>query len=309
MAARQQTVAEWIDRITAQFDRAGLHFGHGTDNARDESAWLVLHVVGAPLDGRFADWGRVVERPQEAEIQRLADARCDSGEPLAYLTGRAWFAGLEFEVTRDVLVPRSPLAELILDKFRPWAEPGRVRRVLDLCTGCGCIAIATAVQLPGAQVDASDISRAALAVAANNVERHGLAGRVLLLHSDLFQSLAPCRYDLIVANPPYVALDTLESLPSEYRAEPGLGLVSGTDGLDATLEILGAAPHYLAPDGILFCEVGESETGLVSALPSVPFLWLEFEHGGSGVFALTRAELEAAQPAVQALIKVRKNVA
>jgi ribosomal protein L3 glutamine methyltransferase len=309
MTETQMTVAEWIDRISAQLDQAGLHFGHGTDNARDEAAWLVLHAIGAPLDGRFTEWGSRVNETQVADIHRLADERCRSGDPLAYLTGRAWFAGLEFEVTPDVLVPRSPLAELILDEFRPWVEPGRLRRVLDLCTGSGCIAIATAVHMPQVQVDATDISPAALRVAANNVARHGLADRVRLLQSDLFQSIPPCRYDLIVANPPYVACGTLETLPREYRSEPSLGLVSGADGLDAVLQILNQAPHYLAPDGILVCEVGESESRLVAALPDAPFLWLEFERGGSGVFVLTHAELDAAGPAVSALIRERDYVA
>jgi ribosomal protein L3 glutamine methyltransferase len=297
----QLTVAEWIDRIAARFDSAELYFGHGTDNARDEAAWLVLHVIGAALDGSFLAWGRKVSEAEAREIRRLAEARCNSGQPLAYLTGMARFAGLDFEVTPDVLVPRSPIAELVLDGFRPWADPGRVRRVLDLCTGCGCIAIATALQLPGSQVDASDISSAALRVAARNVERHGVQKRVQLLCSDLFRSLPARRYDLIVANPPYVAQESLAELPQEYRSEPSLGLVSGVDGLDATLEILHDAPRFLAPDGILVCEVGESEARLVAALPMVPFLWLEFEQGGSGVFVLTRDELEAAQPALNAL--------
>jgi ribosomal protein L3 glutamine methyltransferase len=181
--------------------------------------------------------------------------------------------------------------------------------VLDLCSGSGCIAIATAVHMPQVQVDATDISPAALRVAANNVARHGLADRVRLLQSDLFQSIPPCRYDLIVANPPYVARETLETLPREYRSEPSLGLVSGADGLDAVLQILDQAPHYLAPDGILVCEVGESESRLATALPETPFLWLEFERGGSGVFVLTRAELDATQPTVSALIREREHVA
>jgi ribosomal protein L3 glutamine methyltransferase len=309
MADRQMAVADWIDRTAARFDDAGLHFGHGTDNARDEAAWLVLHVIRARLDGQLSEWGAPVTPAQAAEIERLAEARCSSGEPLAYLLGRAWFAGLEFEVTPDVLVPRSPLAELILDEFRPWVEPRRLRRVLDLCTGSGCIAIAMARQMPWVQVDATDISPAALAVAARNVARHALSKRITLLESDLFQSVPPARYDLIVANPPYIPGAALEELPREYRSEPALGLVSGSDGLDAVLEILAEAPHYLAPDGILVCEVGESEQRLDSALPAMPFLWLEFERGGSGVFVLTHEQLEAAQPAVAALTRKRRHVA
>jgi ribosomal protein L3 glutamine methyltransferase len=307
--AKALTVADWIERIGAQLAGAGLHFGHGTDNARDEAAWLVLHVVGAPLDGSFGSWGRVVSSGEAADIQRLADARCGSGEPLAYLVGLARFAGLEFEVSPDVLVPRSPIAELILDGFRPWRDPARLRRVLDLCTGCGCIAIATAHYLPHAQVDAVDISREALAVAARNVQRHGVADRVRLTRSDLFQSLPPCRYDLILANPPYLPLGGLPELPPEYRSEPGLGLDSGVDGLDAALQILQCAPDYLADDGILVCEVGESEGRLADTVPSLPFLWLEFVHGGSGVFLLERSELAAARPVLDALIGERKHVA
>jgi ribosomal protein L3 glutamine methyltransferase len=307
------TVAEWIERIGAQLAAAGLHFGHGTDNARDEAAWLVLHVVGAPLDGSFADWGRAVGPGEAAEIQDLAELRCGSGKPLAYLLGRARFAGLEFEVTPDVLVPRSPIAELILDGFQPWRDfsppDGRAPRVLDMCTGCGCIAIATAYYLPQTRVDAVDVSPAALAVAARNARRHGVADRVRLIRSDLFHSVPPCRYDLILANPPYLPLGELPELPPEYRAEPGLGLTSGADGLDAALEILARAPEYLADDGILVCEVGASEERLAAALPSLPFLWLEFAHGGSGVFLLEGRELAAARPALDALIGERMHVA
>jgi ribosomal protein L3 glutamine methyltransferase len=309
MAENEQSVAEWIDHVAEQFDGAGLHYGHGTDNARDEAAWLVLHALDAPLDGSFQDWGRRVGPAAAGRIQELAGQRCSSGAPLAYLTGRAWFAGIEFEVTPAVLVPRSPIAELIMDGFRPWVDPQRVRRVLDLCTGSGCIGIATAVRLPQAWVDASDISGAALEVAARNVARHGLEDRVRLLRSDLFGSIPACRYDLIVANPPYVAASSMPRLAREYQAEPGLGLVAGEDGLSLVLAILAEAPRFLAPDGILVCEVGESEQRLAEALPSVPFLWLEFERGGSGVFVLSHAQLAAAQPALDALLRDRKDVA
>jgi len=309
MIRGKRTVAEWIDRLAEQFDAAGLHFGHGTDNARDEAAWLVLHVLGAPLDGTFQDWGQQVGEAAAERIQRLAEARCSSAAPLAYLVGQAWFAGYEFEVSPDVLVPRSPIAELILDGFRPWVEPHRLRRVLDLCTGSGCIGIATALQLEQVRVDASDISAEALEVAARNVARHGLQDRVRLLRSDLFESIPDCRYDLIIANPPYVASASVRDLPREYQAEPVLGLLAGDDGLSLVLTILAEAPRFMAPDGILVCEVGESEDRLAAALPEVPFLWLEFEHGGSGVFVLSRSQLAAAQPALHALLRDRKDVA
>lgn len=307
--ADENTVAAWIGRVAGKFEAAGLHFGHGTDNAVDEAAWLVLHVLAAPLDGRFQDWAAPVPERARAEIERLADARCQQQVPLAYLTGTAWFAGLEFEVGPDVLVPRSPIAELILDGFRPWLEPDSVRRVLDLCTGCGCIAIATARHLPQAQVDAVDISPAALRIAERNVGRHGGQDRVRLIRSDLFAAVPAAPYDLIVANPPYVPAGEMQALPAEYRAEPGIGLASGADGLDVTLRILSEAPLYLAANGILVCEVGESETRLAQALPRVPFLWLEFEQGGAGVFLLTRGELQEALPSVSALIGERRHVA
>lgn len=301
-------IAECIKRVARQFDDADLFFGHGTDNAMDEAAWLVLHFVGAPLDGSFEDWGRNLEEDEESEINRVADERCNCGRPLAYLLGSARFAGLEFEVNEQVLVPRSPIAELIRDGYRPWVEPGRVQKILDMCTGSSCIAIASALSLPGAQVDAADISPDALEVARRNVRRHRLEGRIRLIESDLFKALPACRYDLIVSNPPYVPAASVQALPQEYRAEPGLGLASGDDGLDAVLSILLDAPRFLGEDGVLVCEVGESQERLADALPRVPFVWLEFEHGGSGVFVLTKDQLEAAGPDLAELIGERSNV-
>lgn len=304
----EMTIAEWIERVAERLSDAGLHFGHGTDNAQDEAAWLVLHVLEQPLDGSFDEWDSLVDESAAAAIEEVVRLRCTSGKPLAYLTGTAYFAGLPFEVDESVLVPRSPFAELILEGFRPWLEPAKAERVLDMCTGSGCIAIATAVHLPQLRVDAVDISGEALQIAARNAARHDVAGRVRLIESDLFQSLPECRYDLIMANPPYVPERALDELPGEYRSEPGLGLVSGADGLDAALEILRDAGRFLAPEGALICEVGESEERLQRLLPGVPFLWLEFEHGGSGVFVLTRQQLMEAGPAVAAALGKRKHV-
>ena len=306
---REPSIADWIERVSARLARAGLHFGHGTDNADDEAAWLVLHAAGLPLDGDAVDPGQPVSPAVAQRIEALAAARCATRKPLAYLTGSAFFAGLEFEVDENVLVPRSPIAELIGDGFRPWVDSARVGTVLDLCTGSGCIAVATAVHLPQARVTASDISAAALAVAARNVRRHGVGERVELVLSDLFDGLAGRRFDLVVANPPYVPAAGMAKLPAEYRAEPGLGLASGADGLDAVLQILLDAPRHLGEDGVLICEVGESDERLAERLPRAPFLWLEFEHGGSGVFLLTRAQLEAAAPAIAIELEKRKHVA
>lgn len=307
MSARS-SIADWVDTAAGQLERAALHFGHGTDNARDEAAWLVLYVLGAPLDGSFDDWFRPVAAADAEAIRALLARRIESRQPLAYLIGSAWFAGFAFEVSEDVLVPRSPIAELIRDEFQPWLAASRANRLLDLCTGCGCIAIALARRFPAAQVDASDISEAALEIAAKNSSRHGVDDRLRLVHSDLFDELPACRYDLIVANPPYVPACEISKLPDEYRAEPELGLVSGADGLDAALRILADAPDYLTAGGLLVCEVGESEDRLSQALPGMPFLWLEFEQGGSGVFLLTAEQLKSAQVDVQALIEERKNV-
>ena len=301
-------VAQWTEWVNKQLLGADLHFGHGTDNARDEAAWLVLHAISARLDGSFDDCGRELDEHEEKQLRELLDARITQKLPLAYLTGSARFAGLEFESGRAALVPRSPIAELVLDQFQPWLDPTSAGRVLDMCTGSGCIAIAIAWYLPWTQVDAVDISKEALEIAARNVARHGVGERVNLIESDLFHSLPACRYDLIVANPPYVPVESIDALPEEYRAEPVLGLVSGSDGLNATLSILVDAPRFLAENGVLVCEVGESEERLLALVPELPFLWLDFSHGGSGVFILTREELEHAHPQSAALLEERKNV-
>jgi len=297
-----------IHQVSRRLAGAGLFFGHGTDNADDEAAWLVLHAIGAPIDGSFDQWDHKLTADEEGRIGDLLHARINRRVPLAYLTGTARFAGLEFEISEDTLVPRSPLAELISDQFTPWIQPENVVRILDLCTGSGCIAVAVALHMPWAEVVASDISPEALAVAQRNVQRHEVQSRVRLVESDLFQSVPASRYDLIVTNPPYVPGGVVRQLPDEYRAEPELGLVSGEDGLDACLVILREAPEFLSPAGILVCEVGESAPTLEQILPAVPFLWLEFAAGGSGVFVLTRDELVQARPAVDAILENRSHV-
>jgi ribosomal protein L3 glutamine methyltransferase len=302
-------VAQWTEQVCQVLLEAGMHFGHGTDNARDEAAWLVLFAIDQPVDGSFRDWGRELLESEEQQISGLLQARITEKVPLAYLTGRALFAGLEFESGQGALVPRSPIAELIREQFSPWVQADRVHRVLDMCTGSACIAIAIAHYLPWTQVDAVDISGPALEIAARNVSRHGMQQSVTLIESDLFHSLPACRYDLIVANPPYVPRGSVSDLPGEYRAEPVVGLVSGDDGLDATLSILAQAPDFLAPSGVLLCEVGESQGRLQDVLPGLPFVWLEFVHGGSGVFLLGQHELEAAGPDIRTLLEERKHVA
>lgn len=286
-------------------DEAGLFFGHGTDNALDEAAWLVLHVLGAPLDGSFERWGSKVSVEDGVHIENLLRQRIETRQPLAYLLGEAWFCGMLFKVGPGALVPRSPIAELIADGFQPWLGNRKPEQALDLCTGCGCIAIAMAHQFPDLQVQASDISPAALDIAAGNVRMHGLEARVTLIESDLFAALAGRHYDLIVSNPPYVPRRVLEALPDEYRAEPQLGLVSGEDGLDIPLRIMLGASRYLGPEGILICELGESDERLQETLDSVPLTWLEFDHGGGGVFTMDQQQLEAAQAAIRTALQQR----
>jgi len=289
--------------------RAGVAFGHGTDNARDEAAWMLLHAIDAPLDGSFQHWGQVLDAAQQSRLERLLRRRVEERLPLAYLTGKTLFCGLEIIVTPDVLVPRSPMAELITEGFSPWlggqAQGGLA---LDMCTGSGCIAVALAAHLPFARVDAVDISAPALAVAARNVALHGLEERVRLVRSDLFDDLPPARYDLIVSNPPYVPAAELASLAPEYRAEPGPGLAGGEDGLNLVLRLLAVAPGWLKPRGVLVVEVGSSAAALQRRLPAVPFLWLEFRHGGEGVFLLEYDQLIACHADVQSLLERRDDV-
>ena len=302
-------VSQCTEQVCQALVEGGVHFGHGTDNARDEAAWLVLAAINASIDGNFRDWERELDESEEQRVAKLLQARILEKVPLAYLTGSARFAGLEFETGRAALVPRSPVAELIREQFRPWVQPDNVHRALDMCTGSACIAIAMAHYLPWTQVDAADISRPALEIATRNVRRHDKQQSVTLIESDLFHSLPACRYDLIVANPPYVPRGSVSNLPGEYRAEPVVGLESGHDGLDATLSILAQAPDFLAPYGVLLCEVGESEGRLQDLLPDLPFVWLDFVHGGSGVFVLGEHELNAARADVMALLENRKHVA
>lgn len=293
------SIQDFVRWGASRFNEAGLHFGHGTNNAVDEAAQLVLSglYLEPDLPASFRDCR--LTPAERVRISDLIERRLVERIPVAYLTGRAWFAGLEFMVNEHVLVPRSPIAELVEVGFDPWIDPARVGRVLDLCTGSGCIGIAASVYLPDADVDLVDISPEALAVARRNVERHGVGDRVRVLESDLFASLAGDRYDVIVSNPPYVSRAEFEGLPAEYHNEPKLGLLGGEDGLDLVLRILDEAGRYLAESGILIVEVGNSAQFLDSRLPGLPFTWLEFERGGEGVFLLTREQLAEYQPLIE----------
>ena len=285
------TVADTIRAISALFDSAGLYYGHGTENAWDEASWLVLSVMGISPQLEEVDGAIPVSGQQAGRIQELAEQRIRTRKPLAYLLNSAWFCGLEFFVDERVIVPRSPIAEMITDHFSPWIT-GMPRRILDLCTGSACIAIACAKQFPDADVTGTDISDEALAVAGLNVERHGLRDRVLLCRADIFTGLPKARYDLIICNPPYVDADEMANLPPEFLQEPESALAAGADGLEFVRRLLQEAGNFLVPDGVLVCEVGNSEQALSRAYPCLPFIWPEFECGGSGVFVLRCGDLE-----------------
>ncbi len=288
----QASVADVIHWVADQFDAADLSFGHGTANALDEAAWLVSHALGAAADLSDVGPQRLLTASEFAKVLELTERRIAERLPLAYLINEAWFAGLRFYVDRRVIIPRSPIAELIHEHFAPWIDEKRVQRVLDLCTGSGCIALACAYAFPKAKVDATDISADALAVAKINIDNHNLDERVKLLQSNLFTDVDGV-YDLIVSNPPYVDAADMAGLTEEYRHEPELALAAGQHGLDLVYRMLPEAAAYLSPHGILVVEVGNSAEALVHLLPNVPFTWLEFEFGGEGVFLLHRDELMA----------------
>lgn len=290
-AAAPRTVRDFVLWAERRFKQAKLYFGHGTDNARDEAAWLTASALGIPFGALDANAGRLLTETEAANLRSLAEARINTRKPLAYLLNEAWFAGMKFYVDERVIVPRSLIGDFLPDQLRPYIEPGRVQRILDLCTGSGCIAVAAARYFPGAKVDAADISADALAVARRNVEDHRLADRVELVQSDLFANLAGRRYDLILTNPPYVDADDMAALPQEYRHEPELALASGESGLDAILKILAAAPEHLNPGGVLVAEVGNSCEPLQQRFGEIPFVWLTSASGDESVFLLTREEL------------------
>ncbi|NMT63740.1 50S ribosomal protein L3 N(5)-glutamine methyltransferase [Marinobacter orientalis] len=284
------TVRDYLRYACSRFADSPLFFGHGTDNVWDESVQLVMRSLHLPLENNtlFLD-ARLTRDERQLIVDRM-ERRISERVPLAYLLGEAWFMGLPFHVDERVLVPRSPLGELIESGLQPWLGEHPVGRVLDLCTGSGCIGIAAATVFDEAEVDLSDISVDALEVADANIEYHEVGDRVRTVRSDVFDGIEG-RYDVILSNPPYVDAEDIADMPAEYSHEPELGLAAGGDGLDIAHRILAGAANHLNPGGLLIVEVGNSWPALQEAYPELPFTWLEFENGGDGVFLLTAEDL------------------
>lgn len=286
------TVRDWLRFAVSRFNEAKLFFGHGSDNAFDEAAYLILHTLHLPLERLEPFLDASLTHGESEEVQAVIERRVRERIPAAYLTNEAWLGEHRFYVDERVIVPRSFIAELLHQQLAPWIEaPDEVTRALDLCTGSGCLAILAALAFPHAKIDAADLSADALAVAAKNVADYGLADRVDLIESDLFAALAGRSYDVILSNPPYVNAESVAALPPEYQAEPALALGSGEDGLDATRQILEKAKAHLNPGGLLVVEIGHNRDALEAAYPSLPFTWLDTEGGDQFVFMLRREDL------------------
>lgn len=284
------TVRDYLRYVCSNFADSSLFFGQGTDNVWDEAVQLVMRTLHLPLENNTLFLDARLTMAERALILARMTRRIDQRVPLAYLLGEAWFMGLPFFVDERVLVPRSPLAELLQNGLQPWLGEREPGRILDLCTGSGCIGIAAATVFADAEVDLSDLSADALDVAAVNIDTHEVADRVRTLRSDVFESIEG-RYDIILSNPPYVDAEDLADMPAEFRHEPELGLAAGDDGLEIAHRILASAGNHLTPGGLLIVEVGNSWPALQEAYPDLPFIWLDFENGGDGVFLLTAEDL------------------
>lgn len=290
------TLRDYIRWASSRFAESQVNFGHGTITALDEAAALVLHTIHQPYDLSEAYFDTVLTLDERQHVIDIVDKRINTRIPGAYLTHEAIFAGLSFYVDERVLVPRSPIAELIEKRFAPWVDEDHVQGILDLCTGSGCIAIACAYAFPDAFVDAIELSKDAIEVAEINISKHLLDGVITLYQSDLFEELPETHYDIIVSNPPYVCQEEWEQLPAEFRAEPEIGLKGGESGLDIVIRLLADADNYLTEKGILVVEVGSSAETLQNTFPEVPFYWLDFERGGDGVFLLTAEQVNLYHP-------------
>jgi len=287
-----QTLRDLLRYAVSQFHASRLSFGHGSDNAWDEAVYLLLHTLDLPLDTLEPFLDARVLPEERARFLKLLDRRVSERVPVAYLTGEAWLQGHRFVVDQRVIVPRSPISELLADGLSPWvSDADDVDLVLDLCTGSGCLAVLAALAFPSAQVDAVDLSEEALEVADQNIELSGLDGRITTHRSDPFDQLPRCEYQVILCNPPYVNSDSMDRLPPEYRHEPALALAGGSDGMDLVRRLMRDAPAYMAPDGILVLEIGNEYDNFIAAFPHLEPVWLTTANAEDQILMLTREQL------------------
>lgn len=289
--AELNTLTDFMRWGASRFVEAGLTYGHGLSSPLDEAVYLVLRALHLPVDTPNTYWSSVLTKSEKQDVVHVLQRRINEQIPAAYIFQEGWFAGLQFYIDERVLVPRSPIVELVENQFAPWVAADDVETVLDLCTGSGCIGIACAYAFPYAQVDLSDVSEEALQVANINIKKHDASQRVTAIQSDLFDNLKGKKYDLIVSNPPYVDQEDMQALSAEFHHEPELGLSSGNDGLDITKKILQEAAEHLTENGVLVVEVGNSQYALMELYPDFPFQWVEFERGGDGVFVTNKQDL------------------
>ena len=289
--ASLNTIRDFIHFAVTQFNKKQTYFGHGTDNSWDEAVYLILHALRLPLDSDQTVLNKKLTACEKQAVLKIINNRIKERIPAAYLTKESWFAGLPFYVDKRVLIPRSPIAELIETSFVPWMEPKKVSKILDIGTGSGCIAIACAYAFPKAKIDAIDISQGALKVAAINCTKHKVTKKIRLLKSNLFEKLKGKTYDIIIGNPPYVGCAEMKTLPKEYYHEPKMALLAGIGGDEIVVKIIENAVKYLSPRGILVVEVGNSAPMILQKYPHLPFVWLEFERGEAEVFLITREQL------------------
>jgi ribosomal protein L3 glutamine methyltransferase len=291
LCSELSTITDFMRWGASEFVNAKLSYSHGLSSPLDEAVYLVLRSLHLPVDTPDIYWTSKLTNNEKLNVINVLSKRIDKRIPAAYIMKEGWFAGLQFYIDKRVLVPRSPIAELVEAQFAPWVNPDEVESVLDLCTGSGCIGIACAYAFPLAEVDLADISIDALEVAKINVKKHDAEQRVSVIESDLFSGLEGKKYDIIVSNPPYVDAEDIAGMSAEFKHEPELGLSSGNDGLECTRSILKQAASHLTPEGVLVLEVGNSQYALAEEFPDLPFQWVDFERGGDGVFILTKSQL------------------
>jgi ribosomal protein L3 glutamine methyltransferase len=293
MTAPANSIAEFYETAVTQLENAGLCFGHGCTCAEDEVAWLLSATLDIPFDELDKAWSDALTAEQRATLTQRLNERCDTKTPLAYILGEAWLGPYIFKIDRRVIVPRSFIAELLMDDLSPWVQnPEAITRVADICTGSSCLAILSALHFPNSQVDAVDLSPEALEVARINVDLYGLEDRLKLHQGDLMAPVLDQKYDIIISNPPYVDAAAMDSLPGEYRHEPEMALAGGKDGLDLVHTLMRQAAQTLNPGGWLIVEIGHNKDVMSATYPNLPLVWLDTDGGSDFVFLIDQASLK-----------------